>query len=220
MLEDLIANNAAWAARKTSEDAQYFTRLEAGQKPRFLWIGCSDSRVPPNEVLGLGPGDVFVHRNIANVFSDTDLNGLAVLQYAVETLRVEHILVCGHYGCGGVGAAYHKKRLGLIDNWLRRVDTVRQRHHRALEALPADIAEAHLCELNAIAQARNVCDSTVVEAAWARGQRLSVHGWIYSLSTGRVHELGFNVSGPEAAARSYEQASHALLHAASGAAGN
>lgn len=191
-LSDLFANNRRWAARRTREDPNFFTRLEALQAPRYLWIGCSDSRVPANEIVGLDPGELFVHRNVANVVVHSDLNCLSVLQFAVDVLRVEHIIVCGHYGCGGVRAAWTGEPLGLIDNWLRHVQDVATRHMPALRSLPDDDARTNrLCELNVLEQAGHVCRTTVVQDAWDRGQPLTVHGWIYALHDGLLRDLKF-----------------------------
>ena len=197
-LQTLLGNNREWAARVTREDPTFFDRLSRQQTPEYLWIGCSDSRVPANQVVDLLPGEVFVHRNIANVVVHTDLNCLSVLQFSVDVLKVKHILVVGHYGCGGVGAALHGTRLGLADNWIRHVGDVAQKHASLLGQLPADQRHDTLCELNAIEQAENVCLTTVVQDAWARGQQLAVHGWVYSLADGKVRELGMDVDAPEA----------------------
>ncbi len=192
-LEKLLRNNRAWADGVRNENPQFFERLSELQAPKYLWIGCSDSRVPANQVIGLAPGEVFVHRNIANVMVHTDLNCMSVIQFAVDVLKVEHILVVGHYGCGGVDAALNGLRIGLSDNWIRHVGDVAQKHAALLERFPAGQRANRLCELNAIEQAENVCLSTVVQDAWARGQKLSVHGWVYSLLDGRVRELGMDV---------------------------
>jgi carbonic anhydrase len=174
-----------------------------------LWIGCSDSRVPANEIVGLAPGELFVHRNVANVVVHTDLNCLSVLQYAIDVLRVKHVIVTGHYGCGGVRAAFDGSRFGLIDNWLRHVEDVKHRHAHMLDALSAERAVDHLCELNVIEQARHVCETTVVQDAWARGHALAIHGWIYGLGDGRLRELGFDVKQPEAVDGAYRAAINA-----------
>jgi carbonic anhydrase len=187
----LFDNNRRWSERVRENDPGFYTRLSLQQSPRYLWIGCSDSRVPANEIVGLAPGELFVHRNIANVVAHGDLNCLSGMQFAVDVLKVEHIIVCGHYGCSGVRAALRQDRIGLSDNWLRHVQDVRERH-------PARIAplyhEAHqidrLCELNVIEQVRNVCRTTIVRDAWERGQGLAVHGWIYGLKDGLVRDLG------------------------------
>src|SRR5215831_1244426 len=195
-LNQLLDNNRAWSAEMTREDAQFFQRLSAQQSPRYLWIGCSDSRVPANQIVGLMPGDMFVHRNVANVVVHTDLNCLSTIQYAVEVLRIEHIIVCGHYGCGGVLAALQNRKLGLIDNWLRHVQDVRTKHRAQIDSLPSE-QEQHdrLCELNVIEQVNNVSQTTVVRDAFARHQSLSVHGWIYGLSDGLLRDLDVTVSG-------------------------
>lgn len=205
-LETLLRNNQEWADRVTQEDPTFFERLSKQQAPNYLWIGCSDSRVPANQVIDLLPGEVFVHRNIANVMVHTDLNCMSTIQFAVEVLKVRHILVVGHYGCGGVGAALHGTRLGLVDNWIRHVGDVAQKHAALLDAVPAEFRHDTLCELNAIEQAENVCLTTVVQDAWARGQQLAVHGWVYSLADGKVRELGMDVDGAEALSPVYSNA--------------
>jgi carbonic anhydrase len=191
VLRRLLENNAAWAEEATRQDPEFFTRLQQQQAPAYLWIGCSDSRVPANEIVGLAPGELFVHRNVANVVVHTDLNCLAVLQYAIDVLGVTHVIVTGHYGCGGVRAVFDSARLGLIDNWLRHVDDVKRRHEKVLSALPPGRALDRLCELNVIEQARHVCETTVVQDAWAGGRAVAVHGWIYGLHDGRLRPLGF-----------------------------
>jgi carbonic anhydrase len=196
-LTELLRNNRDWADGVRREDPGFFERLSQQQAPKFLWIGCSDSRVPANQIMGLAPGEVFVHRNIANVMVHTDLNCMSVIQFAVDVLKVEHILVVGHYGCGGVLAALNGTRVGLADNWIRHVGDVAQKHAALLEAIDPAQRSERLCELNAIEQAENVCLSTVVGDAWARGQSLTVHGWVYSLHDGRVRELGMDVASPE-----------------------
>ena len=205
-LEALLRNNRDWADAVRRDDPGFFERLSQQQAPAYLWIGCSDSRVPANQITGLMPGEVFVHRNIANVMVHTDLNCMSVIQFAVDVLQVRHILVVGHYGCGGVGAALHGTRVGLADNWIRHVGDVAQKHAMLLEA--ADPTRRHdaLCELNAIEQAENVCLTTVIRDAWARGQKLAVHGWVYSLADGVVRELGMDVDSPEALDAAYAQA--------------
>jgi carbonic anhydrase len=205
-LARLLSNNAAWAARMVESDAGFFVRLQAQQTPEFLWIGCSDSRVPANEIVGLAPGELFVHRNVANVVVNTDLNCLSVLQYAVDVLRVRHVIVTGHYGCGGVRAVFDAAKLGLIDTWLRHVDDVRQRHQRSLHHLPSDAAFDRLCELNVVEQARHVCETTVVQDAWARGAALVVHGWIYGLRDGRLRDVGFAAARPDEVEPAYRRA--------------
>jgi carbonic anhydrase len=187
---DLLVRNQDWAAAMTRQDPEFFQRLVAQQSPRYLWIGCSDSRVPANEIVGLAPGELFVHRNVANVVVHTDLNCLAVLQYAVDVLKVEHVIVAGHYGCGGIRAALENSRLGLIDNWLRHVQDVVRVHADTLAQLDS-FAERwdRLCELNVEAQVDAVAATTVIQDAWKRGQRVSVHGWIYRLHDGLLREL-------------------------------
>lgn len=198
MVRKLLENNKAWSEGIRKRDPEYFQRLSGQQAPEYLWIGCSDSRVPANTIVGLEPGEVFVHRNVANVVVQSDLNCMSVLQFAVEVLRVRHVIVCGHYGCGGVRAAMEQKRLGLIDNWLRHLKEIYARHADDLEAIEGAGERAdRFCELNAAAQVRNVCRSTVVQEAWARGQSLSVHGLIYGLSDGLLKDLGVTLSGPE-----------------------
>lgn len=189
-LENLLANNRAWSKEMTRKDPDFFKRLSAQQAPKYLWIGCSDSRVPANEIVGLPPGELFVHRNVANLVVHTDLNCLSVLQFSIDILKVEHIIVCGHYGCGGVRSVVEKKDLGLVSNWLRHLADVRDVHAEALSALPSDDARAErLCELNIIDQVRNVCESTIVVDAWKRKQPLTVHGVAYSLKDGLLQEL-------------------------------
>jgi carbonic anhydrase len=191
-LPTLFENNRAWAARRTAERPDFFERLTAQQNPDYLWIGCSDSRVPANEIVGLLPGELFVHRNVANLVVHTDLNCLSVLQYAVDVLKVEHVIVCGHYGCGGVRAVLENQTFGLIDNWLRHVHAVRERHAAAIDALPdAEARTRLLCELNVLEQAAHVCQTTIVQDAWARHQPLTVHGWIYDLRDGLLRDLDF-----------------------------
>lgn len=193
----LIRRNREWAARVRAEDPEFFKRLSRQQAPQYLWIGCSDSRVPANQITGLMPGEVFVHRNIANVVAHTDLNCLSVVQFAVEVLKVRCLLVVGHYGCGGVHAALTGQRVGLADNWIRHVGDVAEKHAARLQACELDsLKHARLCELNVIEQTRNLCRSSVVQDAWARGQNLTVHGWVYGLHDGLVHELGMDVAAP------------------------
>jgi carbonic anhydrase len=188
-LTELLERNRRWAASMVADDPQYFSRLAHQQAPRYLWIGCSDSRVPANQITGLSPGEVFVHRNVANVVVHADLNCLATIQFAVDMLKVEHIIVCGHYGCSGVQAALEGRRVGLADNWLRHVGDVANKHARALQAVDAGRRHDLLCDLNVIEQVENVCQTTVVQDAWDRGQSLTVHGWLYGLSDGRLHDL-------------------------------
>ncbi|MCX7790575.1 MAG: carbonate dehydratase [Chloroflexaceae bacterium] len=189
-LSYLFKNNRNWAAGLLERDPTFFEKLSRQQAPRYVWIGCSDSRVPANDIVGLMPGELFVHRNVANLVIHTDLNCLAVLQYAVEVLRVEHVIVCGHYGCGGVKAALLNKRLGLIDNWLRHVQDVMHKHAALLEGLPDEEQRLDtLCELNVIEQVVHVAQTTVIQSAWERGQDLEIHGWIYRISDGLLHDL-------------------------------
>jgi carbonic anhydrase len=197
-LPHLLANNRAWAARIAKEQPDLFTRLAAQQAPEHLWIGCSDSRVPANQIVDLLPGELFVHRNVANLVVPGDLNCLSVLQFAVEVLRVRHVIVCGHYGCGGVRAALEGTRLGLIDDWLRHVQDVREKHGALLAELSDPRRQAdRLCELNVIEQVRHVCRTPVVRDAWARGQSLYVHGWIYGIHDGLLRDLRVSVACQE-----------------------
>jgi carbonic anhydrase len=196
VLSELFTRNRAWAADVTRQDPEFFSRLAGQQAPQYLWIGCSDSRVPANQIVGLLPGEMFVHRNVANVVVHADLNCLACMQFAVEVLRVRHIIVCGHYGCGGVLAALRDERLGLVDNWLRHVQDVRLKHRAELERL-ADEGQRHrrLCELNVMEQVVNVSQTTVVREAWARGQPLALHGWIYDVADGLLRDLDMCLTG-------------------------
>jgi len=195
-LDHLLDNNRAWAEKIAQRDPGFFRRLSKLQTPRYLWIGCSDSRVPANEIVDLPPGEMFVHRNIANVVVHTDLNCLTVMQFAVDVLQVEHIIVVGHYGCSGVRAAMSNQRIGLSDNWLRHVQDVRGLHAKVLGEVPEGPARAdRLCELNVIEQVTNVCRTTIVHDAWERGQSVTVHGWIYGLNDGLVRDLHYTVSG-------------------------
>jgi carbonic anhydrase len=197
-LEDLKARNRAWAAGKVSADPSFFKRLESQQAPEYLWIGCSDSRVPANEIVGLDPGELFVHRNVANLAPPQDANYLSVLQFAVEVLKVKHVLVVGHYGCGGVAAAVDGERHGLIDHWLHPIREVHREHRHELETLPDETARwDRLVELNVLRQMRNVATDVFVREAWRRGQTLAVHGWVYTLSSGIVTDLGVTVTGPD-----------------------
>jgi carbonic anhydrase len=205
-LRHLIENNRAWSEGLRASDPEFFEKLSRQQAPEYFWIGCSDSRVPANQLLGLQPGEIFVHRNVANVVVHADLNCLAATQFAVDVLRVKHIIVCGHYGCGGVRASLLGTRVGLADNWLRHVQDVRNRHETVLVALPDDDARAdRLCELNVLEQVVNICQTTIVQDAWARGQALNVHGWVYRLADGLLHDLGLCVVGPDDLAGAYEQ---------------
>ena len=189
-LTDLFANNRAWAADMIRQDPEFFRRLSRQQAPEYLWIGCSDSRVPANQIVGLLPGEMFVHRNVANVVVHADLNCLSTIQFAVDVLRVRHIIVCGHYGCAGVLAALGDQKLGLVDNWLRHVQDVRWKHKAQLDALTAAERQRRLCELNVIEQVLNVSQTTVARDAWARGQALAVHGVVYDIQDGLLHDLG------------------------------
>jgi len=189
-LRDVLENNRLWSERMRAQDPGFFERLAAIQRPRILWIGCSDSRVPANQITGHQPGEVFVHRNVANVVVHTDLNCLSVMQFAVDVLQIRHVVVCGHYGCGGVKAALEGERHGLIDNWLRHVEDVRDQHAASLAKLPDDEARwARMCELNVVEQVLHVSQTTVLRDAWARDQDVTVHGWIYSLQDGRIRDL-------------------------------
>lgn len=195
-LNHLIANNRAWAAETEARQPGFFTTLAQQQNPEYMWIGCSDSRVPANQITGLLPGEIFVHRNIANVVVHTDLNCLSVIQFAVEVIQVKHILVVGHYGCAGVNAALLNRRVGLADNWLRHIQDVRLKHAELLETVPEEIRADRLVELNVIEQVVNVCQTNIVQDAWERGQELSIHGWVYGLKDGLIHDLHMNVGAP------------------------
>ena len=198
LIADLLENNCRWAQARASQDPDFFPRLSRQQAPEFLWIGCADSRVPANEIVGMDSGELFVHRNVANLVVPSDLNCLSVLQYAVEVLKVRHIIVCGHYGCGGVRAALEEAQLGLIDNWLRPIRQLSHVHRAQLNALPdLDARADRLCELNVIAQAHSVAGTTIVQNAWHRGQTLSVHGWVYSLNDGLIRDLGVDLRSVE-----------------------
>ena len=199
-IEELLRNNQAFVEQQLQLDAGYFEKLAEGQHPEFLWVGCSDSRVPPDRITGTREGDMFVHRNIANLVVQTDMNFLSVLQYAVEVLQVQHVIVCGHYGCGGVKASLEGSRHGLIDNWLRHVMDVSEKHASELAATPEEQRLDRLCELNVIEQAMNVCQTTVVEDVWARGQELTVHGVIYGLHDGLLRDLSVSASALDPAA--------------------
>jgi len=206
-LSHLFANNRTWSQRIREQDPDFFTKLSHQQAPRYLWVGCSDSRVPANQIVGLLPGDLFVHRNVANLVVHTDLNCLSVMQFAVDILKVQHIIVCGHYGCGGVQAALCQERLGLVDNWLRHVQDVRQKHESGLLQMPElEQRLNRLCELNVIEQALNVCLTSIVRDAWERGQDLTVHGWIYGLRDGLLRDLEMTVTRPEEAPTCYSGA--------------
>lgn len=203
-LSHLFDNNRAWSERIRESDPEFFPRLSRQQRPRYLWIGCADSRVPANEIVDLAPGELFVHRNIANVVVHSDLNCLSVMQFAVDVLKVEHIIVCGHYGCSGVSAALQNTRLGLADNWLRHVQDVHAKHDARVATLP-DVPQRidRLCELNVIEQVANVCQTTIVRDAWDRGQELTVHGWVYGLKDGLIRDLGTMVTKPADASGAY-----------------
>lgn len=210
-IDQLFENNRAWAARTVAETPDFFKRLSAQQSPEFLWIGCSDSRVPANEIVGLLPGELFVHRNVANLVVHTDLNCLSVLQFAVDVLKVKHVIVCGHYGCGGVRAALRRDRLGLIDNWLRHVQDIAEQHQSMLETVAEfNVRADRLCELNVIEQARHVCQTTIVQEAWARSQPLAVHGWIYGLNDGRLRDLHVSARDADSIDGVYAEALRAL----------
>ena len=209
-IHHLFARNRAWAAQMENREPGFFASLQHQQSPEYLWIGCSDSRVPANEIVGLIPGEIFVHRNVANVVTHTDLNCLSVLQYAVDVLRVKYVLVVGHHGCGGVQAALLNQRLGLIDNWLRHIQDVSHKHAALLDALPEEDRANGLCELNVIEQVLNVCQSTVVQEAWERRQQLSVLGWVYSLKDGLIRDLQTTVAGPNETTEAFQRALAAL----------
>ncbi|HEX8117919.1 MAG TPA: carbonate dehydratase [Pyrinomonadaceae bacterium] len=197
-LKRLFERNRVWAAEISAREPEFFRELARQQTPEYLWIGCSDSRVPSTQLVGLSPGEMFVHRNVANVVVHTDLNCLSVMQYAVDVLKVRHVIVCGHYGCGGVQAALEGASFGLIDNWLRHVQDVAEKHVEALAAQPDAASRLRLlCELNVREQVSNVCRTTIVQAAWERGQQLSVHGWVYALEDGLLRDLGLCVTCPE-----------------------
>lgn len=197
-LAKLFDNNRAWATAQKTSDPDYFERLAEQQRPQFLWIGCSDSRVPANQICGLKPGEVFVHRNVANLVVHTDISCLSVIQFAVEVLKIEHIIVCGHYLCGGVHAACDSKQLGLIDNWLRHIKDIYVRHQAELDEIPDPrVRGDRLCELNVVEQVKNVCHTTIVQNAWTQGRRLSVHGLIYSLSDGLLRDLAVRITNAD-----------------------
>ena len=224
-LQELLDSNRRWAKKMEVARPGFFTGLLQQQAPQYLWIGCADSRVPANELVGLLPGDVFVHRNVANVVAHSDLNALSVIQYAVDALKVKHIIVVGHSGCGGVVAALENRRIGLADNWIRHVQDVRNRHATWLETLPAARRVDALCELNVVEQALNVCQTTVVQEAWQRGQELVVHGWVYGLQNGLLQDLNMTVTRLDDAGAAYDtaiaavRARHDCIVAADGAAG-
>jgi carbonic anhydrase len=210
----LFDNNKAWAGHIRQQTPDFFQKLSQQQLPSYLWIGCSDSRVPANEIVGLLPGELFVHRNIANLVVHTDLNCLSVMQFAVDILKVRHVIVCGHYGCSGIQAVLRRQRLGLSDNWLRHVEDVRQKHAQCLADTGADAAVAdRLCEVNVIEQVANVCHTTIVRDAWERGQELTVHGWIYGLQNGLLRDLNATVTGSQEVLPVYQKAISALAEA-------
>jgi len=208
-LDSLIDSNRAWAAAMVRQQPDFFSRLVNQQSPRYLWIGCADSRVPANEIVDLAPGELFVHRNVANLVIHTDLNCLSVLQYAVDVLKVEDIIVTGHYGCGGVAAALSDQNTGLVDNWLRHVKDIRD-HHRQMLAHAGTAALDRLCELNVLEQALNVCRTTVVQDAWKRGQQVAVHGWVYAVSDGLVRDLNFCATAADDVTELFNRAVAAL----------
>jgi carbonic anhydrase len=205
-LNDLFARNREWAAEMERRKPGFFTGLANQQRPQYMWIGCSDSRVPANEIIGLAPGEIFVHRNVANVVVHSDLNALSTIQFAVERLKVKHVMVVGHYGCSGVQAALEGARIGLADNWLRHIQDVRDRHRDVLELLPEHGRAAALCELNVIEQVVNVAQSTVLQDAWAGGQDVTLHGWVYGVHDGLVQDLHMNVAGNEGLDTLYREA--------------
>ncbi len=210
-LSDLFEKNRAWAARIREQDPDFFLKLSRLQTPRYLWIGCSDSRVPATEIVDLQPGEMFVHRNVANLVVHTDLNCLSVMQFAVDILKVRHIIVTGHYGCGGVAAAWRRERVGLTDNWLRHVQDVRHKHAERLDGLGDEERCANrLCELNVIEQVLNVCHTSIVRDAWSRAQELTVHGWVYGLQDGLIRDLGMTIDGTAEINAVYQAALAAL----------
>ncbi|MEO8061499.1 MAG: carbonate dehydratase [Pseudomonadota bacterium] len=206
-LDELFQSNKAWADQIHRQDPEFFSKLSRQQSPHYLWIGCADSRVPANQIVGLMPGDVFVHRNIANMVVHTDLNCLSVMQFAVDILKVKHILVVGHYGCSGVIAALRRSRVGLADNWLRHVQDVHEKHSHTIAGCPSEtLAADRLCELNVIEQVANVCHTTIVRDAWERGQELNIHGWIYGIKDGLLSDLRTTVSDFREASQVYQTA--------------
>ena len=216
-LSQLFENNRRWAERILRQDPEFFSKLSGQQSPAYLWIGCSDSRVPANEIVGLLPGELFVHRNVANLVVHTDLNCLSVMQFAVDILKVRHIIVCGHYGCSGVGAALRRDRIGLSDNWLRHVQDVHQKHQDSVGAARSEVAAGNrLCELNVIEQVANVCQTTIARDAWERGQQLSVHGWVYGLQDGLLRDLNTTVANVEESPAAYRAAVAAVAALARG----
>ena len=214
-LKELLDNNRRWAANTEARQPGFFTRLAQQQSPRYMWIGCADSRVPANEITGLDPGEVFVHRNVANLVVHSDLNALSTIQFAVEHLKVQHIMVVGHYGCAGVRAALSGVRIGLADNWLRHVQDVRLRHRKRIDHLPTAEQEDILCEMNVIEQVGNVALSTVLQDAWARGQKVAVHGWVYGLRDGLLKDLGVTMDDAQTVVKVFGDAIKRYPHAAS-----
>jgi carbonic anhydrase len=206
LLGTLLENNLTWVESVTQSDPHYFSRLATQQAPEYLWIGCSDSRVPANQITGLAPGEIFVHRNIGNVVVHTDLNALSVIQFAVDQIKVKHIIVVGHYGCSGVRAALTKARVGLADNWIRHIQDVQDKHGRYLGSLIKEQENQlnRLCELNVVEQVVNVCNTTSVQDAWARKQDVTVHGWIYDLNDGRLRDLGISVKNADELNKRYD----------------
>lgn len=203
-LQHLLDNNAQWVTGETADDSDYFQRLSTHQSPDYLWIGCADSRVPANEIIGLDPGEVFVHRNVGNVVVHTDMNCLSVIQYAVDILKVKHIIVCGHYGCGGVHAAMENTQHGLIDNWLRHIKDIYYKHKSDVDAIENEHhRKARVCEINVLEQVANVCYTTIVQNAWQRGQSLTVHGWVYGLQDGLLNDLGIMIDDAEKLPETY-----------------
>ena len=210
-LAKLFESNKAWSEKIRQQEPDFFAELSKQQSPNYLWIGCSDSRVPANQIVGLRPGDLFVHRNVANLVVHTDLNCLSVMQFAVDHLKVKHIIVCGHYGCGGVAATLRRDRLGLSDNWLRNVEDVRLKHKNCLESCRDEKESINrLCELNVVEQVYNVCETTIVRDAWARGQELAIHAWIYGINDGLLHDLRCTVTGMEETSTVYDAAISSL----------
>jgi carbonic anhydrase len=212
-LQDLFTHNRAWAAQMERERPGFFTSLVKQQKPRFMWIGCSDSRVPANQITGLEPGEVFVHRNVANIVVHSDLNALSAIQFAVEMLKVEHIMVVGHYGCGGVLAALHGQRIGLADNWIRHIQDVRDRHRGLLDSMAPDKRADALVDLNVIEQVVNVCVSTVMVDAWAKGQNVTIHGWAFGVHDGLLQDLKMSVSSTDSIEPLYRAAVEGVMAA-------
>lgn len=211
-LKDLLQKNKQWAASITEQDPTFFDRLKQQQSPEYLWIGCSDSRVPANQIVGMLPGDLFVHRNVANMVVHTDLNCLSVMQYAVDVLKVKHIIVTGHYGCGGVRASIEGQRHGLIDNWLRHIQDVYRKHQKAMDQFTDfDVKCDRLCELNVVEQVMNVVSTSVVQEAWDKGQPLNVHGWIYGIENGLVNDLDMSLQNTDQVIPTYEQALNKIL---------